>query len=51
MYRNVYRSFTSSRRAFLRQSAAVAGITAASPAFLSALTAARARPRRSGLRR
>ena len=43
MYRNVYRSFTSSRRAFLRQSAALAGITAASPAFLSALTSGRAR--------
>jgi spermidine/putrescine transport system substrate-binding protein len=43
MYRNAYRSFTSSRRAFLRQSAAMAGITAASPAFLSALTSGRAR--------
>jgi spermidine/putrescine transport system substrate-binding protein len=42
MYRNVYRSFTSSRRAFLRQSAALAGITAASPALISALTAGRA---------
>jgi spermidine/putrescine transport system substrate-binding protein len=42
MYGNVYRSFTSSRRAFLRQSAALAGITAASPALISALTSGRA---------
>jgi spermidine/putrescine transport system substrate-binding protein len=43
MHPNVYRSFTSSRRAFLRQSAALAGITAVAPAFLSALTSGRAR--------
>jgi spermidine/putrescine transport system substrate-binding protein len=42
MHRNVYRSFTSSRRAFMRQSAALAGITAASPALIAALGSGRA---------
>lgn len=31
MYRHAYRNFVASRRAFLRQSAALAGITAAAP--------------------
>ncbi|MEM7025200.1 MAG: hypothetical protein AAF637_21825, partial [Pseudomonadota bacterium] len=48
MHGNIYRSFTSSRRSLKQsrrsflQTSAVAGITAASPGLVSALTAARA---------
>ena len=40
MYRHAYRNFVASRRAFLRQSAALAGITAAAP-LISGLGAGR----------
>ncbi|MEM7021024.1 MAG: PotD/PotF family extracellular solute-binding protein [Pseudomonadota bacterium] len=41
MYRHAYRNFLATRRAFLRQSAAAAGLAAASPALLSALGSGR----------